>query len=82
VGQDGILRVGWQPALAYCLLSYRRVNNPPQVANLPHVFINRPGGQMKRFLVMLEQNEAGFAVQVPDLAIVTYGESIEGRIAA
>jgi predicted RNase H-like HicB family nuclease len=32
---------------------------------------------MKRFLIMLEQTEAGFAVQVPDLAIVTYGESIE-----
>ena len=31
-----------------------------------------------RFLIMLEQTEAGFAVQVPDLAIVTYGESIEG----
>ncbi len=30
-----------------------------------------------RFLIMLEQTEAGFAVQVPDLAIVTYGESIE-----
>ena len=32
---------------------------------------------MKRFLIMLEQTEAGFAVQVPDLAIVTRGESIE-----
>ena len=32
---------------------------------------------MKRFLIMLEQTEAGFAVQVPDLAIVTCGESIE-----
>ena len=31
-----------------------------------------------RFLIMLEQTEAGFAVQVPDLAIVTYGETIEG----
>ena len=31
-----------------------------------------------RFLIMLEETEAGFAVQVPDLAIVTYGESIEG----
>jgi predicted RNase H-like HicB family nuclease len=30
-----------------------------------------------RYLVMLEQTEAGFAVQVPDLAIVTYGETIE-----
>ena len=30
-----------------------------------------------RFLTMLEQTEAGFAVQVPDLAIVTYGETIE-----
>ncbi|HLB89610.1 MAG TPA: hypothetical protein VJK29_18280 [Terriglobales bacterium] len=30
-----------------------------------------------RFLIMLEQTEAGFAVQVPDLAIVTYGENIE-----
>ncbi len=30
-----------------------------------------------RFLIMLEQTEAGFAVQVPDLAIVTYGASIE-----
>ena len=30
-----------------------------------------------RYLIMLEQTEAGFAVQVPDLAIVTYGESIE-----
>jgi len=26
---------------------------------------------------MLEQTEAGFAAQVPDLAIVTYGENIE-----
>ena len=32
---------------------------------------------MKRFLIMLEQTEEGFAVQVPDLAIVTSGESIE-----
>lgn len=31
---------------------------------------------MKRFLIMLEQTEAGFAVQVPDLAIVTCGENI------
>lgn len=30
-----------------------------------------------RFLIMLEQTEAGFAVQVPDLAIVTYGETID-----
>ena len=30
-----------------------------------------------RFLIILEQTEAGFAVQVPDLAIVTYGENIE-----
>ncbi|MGA3204903.1 MAG: type II toxin-antitoxin system HicB family antitoxin [Bryobacteraceae bacterium] len=32
---------------------------------------------MKRFLIMLEQTETGFAVQVPDLAIVTHGETIE-----
>jgi predicted RNase H-like HicB family nuclease len=32
---------------------------------------------VKRFLIMLEQTETGFAVQVPDLAIVTYGESID-----
>jgi predicted RNase H-like HicB family nuclease len=32
---------------------------------------------MMRYLIMLEQTEVGFAVQVPDLAIVTYGESIE-----
>ena len=32
---------------------------------------------MIRYLIMLEQTEAGFAVQVPDLAIVTCGESIE-----
>lgn len=31
---------------------------------------------MRRFLIMLEQTEAGFAVQVPDLAIVTCGDSI------
>jgi predicted RNase H-like HicB family nuclease len=30
-----------------------------------------------RFLIMLEQTEAGFTVQVPDLAIVTYGETID-----
>ena len=30
-----------------------------------------------RFLIMLEQTEAGFAVQVPDLAIATCGENIE-----
>jgi predicted RNase H-like HicB family nuclease len=30
-----------------------------------------------RYLIMLEQTETGFAVQVPDLAITTYGEDIE-----
>jgi len=30
-----------------------------------------------RYLIMLEQTEAGFAVQVPDLAIITYGDTIE-----
>ena len=30
-----------------------------------------------RFLIMLEQTETGFAVQVPDLAIMTFGENIE-----
>ena len=30
-----------------------------------------------RFLIMLEQTETGFAVQVPDLAITTYGENID-----
>lgn len=30
-----------------------------------------------RFLIMLEQTEAGFAVQAPDLAIATLGGTIE-----
>ena len=30
-----------------------------------------------RSLIMLEETEAGFAVQVPDLAIVTFGGDIE-----
>lgn len=30
-----------------------------------------------RFLIMLESTEAGFSVQVPDLAIVTFGENID-----
>jgi predicted RNase H-like HicB family nuclease len=30
-----------------------------------------------RFLIMLEQTDAGFAVQVPDLAIITFGADIE-----
>lgn len=30
-----------------------------------------------RFLIMLEQTETGFAVQVPDLAIVTYGGTVD-----
>jgi predicted RNase H-like HicB family nuclease len=30
-----------------------------------------------RYLIMLEQTEAGFAVQVPDLVVVTHGDSIE-----
>ncbi len=30
-----------------------------------------------RYLIMLEQTEAGFAVQVPDLAVITFGDSIE-----
>lgn len=38
---------------------------------------NQTGGQVMRFLIMLEQTEKGFAVQVPDLAITTYGETIE-----
>ena len=30
-----------------------------------------------RFLIMLEQTDAGFAVQVPGLAIITFGADIE-----
>jgi predicted RNase H-like HicB family nuclease len=30
-----------------------------------------------RFLIVLEQTEAGFAVQVPDLAITTFGDDID-----
>ena len=30
-----------------------------------------------RFLIMLEQTDPGFAVQVPDLAIITFGADIE-----
>ncbi len=36
-----------------------------------------------RYLIVLEETESGFAVQVPDLAVVTCGETIEAaRIAA
>lgn len=38
---------------------------------------------MMRFLIALEAAETGFSVQVPDLAIVTYGKDIdEARKAA
>ncbi len=30
-----------------------------------------------RFLIVLEQTEAGFLVQVPDFAIVTHGKNIQ-----
>ena len=30
-----------------------------------------------RFLIMLEQTEAGFSVQVPDLVIATHGPSLQ-----
>ena len=37
VGQDDILRAGWQPELdALFIRDSRRVTNPPQVSNLPH----------------------------------------------
>ncbi|MFO7886050.1 MAG: hypothetical protein R6U68_14635 [Desulfobacteraceae bacterium] len=29
-----------------------------------------------RFLIMLEQTSAGFSVQVPDLAVITYGKDV------
>lgn len=32
---------------------------------------------MMRFLIVLEQTENGFAVQVPDLAIITYGDTVD-----
>jgi predicted RNase H-like HicB family nuclease len=38
---------------------------------------NHTGDQVMRFLIMLEQTETGFAVEAPDLAIATYGETIE-----
>jgi hypothetical protein len=41
VGQDGILRAGWQPAQMACVDGAERVINPLQVANLPHKKTNR-----------------------------------------
>lgn len=36
-----------------------------------------------RFLIALEQTEKGFSVQVPDLAIITWGRNIaEAKLAA
>ncbi len=35
-----------------------------------------------RYLIMLEETETGFAVQVPDLAVSTHGETIEAARAA
>mgnify|MGYP005843851341 CR=1 FL=1 len=32
---------------------------------------------MIRYLIMLEETEEGFAVQVPDLAVVTHGGDVE-----
>jgi predicted RNase H-like HicB family nuclease len=37
---------------------------------------------VKRFLIMVEQTETGFVVEAPDLAIATYGESIEAATRA
>jgi len=38
VGQDGILRAGWKPAPgSHFGNAGRRVTNPPQVTNLPHM---------------------------------------------
>lgn len=38
---------------------------------------------MIRFLIALEQTERGFSVQVPDLAIITWGKNIaEAKLAA
>ena len=34
------------------------------------------------YLILLEPTEAGFAVQVPDLAIVTVGKDVDGAKAA
>jgi predicted RNase H-like HicB family nuclease len=30
-----------------------------------------------RYLIVLEQTENGFAVQAPDLAVITYGKDVE-----
>ncbi|QTA86038.1 type II toxin-antitoxin system HicB family antitoxin [Desulfonema magnum] len=32
---------------------------------------------MMRYLIVLEPTESGFAVQVPDLAIITFGKTVE-----
>jgi hypothetical protein len=54
VGQDGILRVGWQPAL---LLIDRRVANPPQAASLPYIAIEMTGyyGNVKTIMAADER---------------------------
>jgi Ni,Fe-hydrogenase III large subunit/Ni,Fe-hydrogenase III component G len=50
VGQDGIRRAGWQPApCGHLQTSARRVTNPLQVANLPHIILGEsdlPGDKM------------------------------------
>lgn len=35
-----------------------------------------------RYLIMMEQTEEGFAVQVPDLAVITHGRDVEEAKAA
>ncbi len=37
---------------------------------------------MIRFLIVIEQTEAGFAIQVPDLAVVSHADSLTAAKAA
>jgi len=38
---------------------------------------NQIGGKMMRFFITLEKTDTGYSVQVPDLAIITYGKTID-----
>ena len=53
VGQDGILRADWQSALAGPHTSSgKRVDNPLQVSNLPHISNSR--NRPQEFLFVLD----------------------------
>jgi len=80
VGQDVILRGGWQPPLFGCARRPgRRIDNPPQVNNLPHKAADNLPHNFRRRIILCLESQSHLSFNVVKAQSASTSPAIQNR---